>query len=185
MNNEFRLPSSSVSRVSIRQGCRPAPTLANVKRERGREEGFHLTSCEPGAHQIHRTREQACLQSTQHDSQPGKLFPRFDKAHPEHNDAPEGSDSGEMDTRADLADDNGRWRLEEGVGDEEDERDNTLGCGNERQRERERRGRQARQWGGTHILIAIHFEIFAQAGDAGRGEVRPIDQTHAVQHADS
>lgn len=90
------------------------------------KQALPLTSCIPCAQQVHATREEASLQNTKHRSQRRQLLKVLDKAHANHDAAPQESYKGQMQPRADFADEDGRGRLEDDVGGKEDEVGNVL-----------------------------------------------------------
>lgn len=88
--------------------------------------GGELTSRVPCAQKINTAREESRLEHTQYRSESNKLVVLFDKTHANHDGAPHHRDDGEVESWANLADQDGRRRLEEDIGDEEDQVGNVL-----------------------------------------------------------
>lgn len=88
--------------------------------------GLSLTSGIPRAKQVHATGEEASFEHSQQNSAHSQLSVILNEAHADHNTAPEHSDASQMNARSDLTDEDGRGRLEDDVGDEEDQVGNVL-----------------------------------------------------------
>ncbi len=71
-------------------------------------------------------RKRTSFQDTEQDSQASHLLPILHKAHSDHAGAPEDGNHSQMSAGSKLAHDDGRRRLEDDIGDEEDERDDAL-----------------------------------------------------------
>lgn len=92
-----------------------------------RHDRVSLTSRVPRAKQIDTAGEEAGLEDTENHAQRSELAPLLDETHPNHYRPPQQGDAGHMDARTQLANDDGRGWLEDGVRDEEDEGDDALG----------------------------------------------------------
>jgi hypothetical protein len=116
------------------------------------------TSGVPGAEEIDAAREEAGLEEAEQDAHAGELAKVLDKAHANHDAAPEQGDGGQMDAGAQLADHNGGGWLEDDVGDEEDEVGNV-------------------------VVQSLETELDVHAGDSGGAHVGAVHQTDAVHGA--
>lgn len=85
-----------------------------------------LTSGVPRAKKVNAAWEEAGFEYTQNEAEAGQRAPVFNETHADHDGAPEESDEGEENARSDFPDGDGRGRLEDDVGDEEDEGHNAL-----------------------------------------------------------
>lgn len=85
-----------------------------------------LTTSVPCTQQVHTTGEKARLQETQNDPEACHLAPVRGETHPNHAGTPEQCDTGQVESRPQRSNDDGRRRLEQNVGDEEDEGSNGL-----------------------------------------------------------
>lgn len=86
-----------------------------------------------------------------------------------------------MDSRADLADDDGRGGLEDDVGDEEDKGDDGLGV--MRLRDHVLPSKPCFR-GATHISVADQHQVLAHIGEDGGSKIGAIHKRHAVHEAD-
>src|SRR4051812_38012194 len=88
-----------------------------------------------------------------------------------------------MDAWADLAHNDGRGRLAEDVGDEEDERDDGLSNTASGARASWKGGGFTR-CGTSYIAVADELQLLGHAGDVGSAQIRPVHERHAVHEAD-
>ena len=106
-----------------------------------------------------REKKLTSLQNTQHDSQRRQLLPVLDKAHTNHDTAPQRRQDAHVNPRANLAANDGAGRLKNNVRDEKQQAHN-------------------------RVPVVDQLQLRAHARNVGRAQVGPVHQRHAVHGAD-